>query len=450
MKVLVVDDDRTTRFLLRRALLTEFGCTVTEASDGVEALEALAAARYQLVILDVQMPIMDGLETLRALRDAPDFRLLPVVMLTAERSEAIVQQIVALGVLDYMTKPLVPERIVQRLRRVVRWLQTEQDLSPERSSLDAHGLPENASLLIVDGSSDFRRFFADALGVRRTVRQAETGARGFRDCLDAKPGAVFIGSNLGVLNEALLVKKIRSTPSLRDTYLIAIVDKEEDATRRMAGYDGRVTRTFVPEAFLKQFETLSTSGAGPLRDLLAIHPGLRVTLISAAEQVFGMMLSTEVILRDAPPAAPGPRIGVVVSAEWSGTAIDLHGCCDLATGRHIAGNLVGVEPSMVADEDVDESVSEVLTVIAGRLQNTLAEKQLPMHFGVPAVSRIAGGGEAGGEGEIVLCFQSTARDVEFWLRFSARKAAPAVGPSPAERSTDTHEPATTAEAEPAA
>ncbi len=424
MKVLVVDDDRTTRFLLRRVLVAELGCIVNEASDGVEALDLLAATRYQLVILDVQMPLMDGLETLRALRDAPDFKLLPVVMLTAERNEAIVQQIIGLGVLDYMTKPLVPGRIAERLKRVTRWLQTENMLVPDRVG---NGLDDQASLLIVDGSEDFRRFVADTVGAKRAVRQAETGARGFRECLEARPGAVFIGSGLGVLNESLLVRKIRSTSAIHDTYLVAVLDKEEDPAARSAGYDGHVTRTFIAENFLRQLESLSTAEDGPLRDLLTVHPGLRVTLISAAEQVFGMMLSTEVVLRDASPLVPGERVMAAAAAQWQDRfSVELRGCCDVQTGRQMAASLLGIEPSMVGDEDVDEAVCEVFAMIGARLQNTLADKQVTLSFGVPAVARLTGPVGSAADGEILLCFESPGREVQFWLRLSVDPSVPAV------------------------
>jgi DNA-binding response OmpR family regulator len=430
MKVLVVDDDRTTRFLLRRALITEFGCAVSEAADGIEALEALGKTRFQLVILDVQMPVMDGLETLRALREADDFKSLPVVMLTVERNEQVVQQVVALGVLDYITKPLVPDRIVERLRRIIRWLNTEADLSAERRGGSQRAvLDPGQSVLVVDGSEDFRHFFVDTLGSRRTVLQAESGARGFRACLESNPSAVFIGSGLGVLNDALLVRKIRSTSAVRDSYLVAIVDKDETPSTRVVGYDAQITRTFVPETFLRQFDALWTSESGALRDLLGLHPGLRVTLISAAEQVFGMMLSTEVTLRQAPANRAGDLVLVQARGAWQeGAGVKCHGCCDVATGRRIAASLLALDPGMLHDEDVDAAVSEVFSMITGRLRNTLIGKEIPIQFDIPSVSHVQEPPGLPADG-ILLCFHSASKEVEFTIGIAGEPdvvAAPAI------------------------
>lgn len=376
---------------------------------------------------------MDGLETLRALRDAADFKRLPVVMLTAERNEAIVQQIIGLGVLEYMTKPLVSYRIVERLRRVVRWMHSDPSMTPDRSGPEGREALEKASaFLIVDGREEVRAFFAEMLGPRRTILQAETGARGFRMCLEQGPGAVFVGSQLGVLNDSLLVRKIRSTPALRDTYLVAIVDGQEEAARRIAGYDGKIVRTHVPEAFLKQFELLSRIGSGALHELLAIHPGLQVSLVSAAEQVFGMMLSVEVSARDVEPTLPADRVVVSARGSWTpGSAVSLRGCCDAETGRRVAAHLLGIDPTMVDDEDVDAAVCELFTAMEERFSGALAAKPVPVAFDQPAVSRARGAASVP-EGSIAVCLQSVAGDLQFWLVLEAEERE--TRETPAERS----------------
>lgn len=433
MRVLVVDDDRTTRFLLRRALTSEFGAAVTEACDGLEALDLLAKARYQLVILDVQMPVMDGLETLRALRGTPDFKALPVVMLTAERNEEIVQQILALGVLDYMTKPLVPARIVERLRRVVRWVQAEADIAAGQGSGEGpDALREDRPLLIVDGQEEFRRFFCDMLASQRTVLQADTGARGFRTCLEAHPGVVFVGADLGVLNGELLVRKIRSTPALRDTYLVAVVAREDEESARAWGYDGRIVRTMVPEAFVRQFERLQSRPSGALAELHSLYPGLRDTLAINAEQVFGMMLGTEVTLREVPPLPPVERVVVSARGTWgSNAAVVLRGGCDMERGRRLASHLLGLDPSMLDDKDVSGVASEVFEAIQARFCSALAAKQVPLQFDPPVVSRVANAAGPLPEGTVGVGLQTAARDVEFWLALESDEG-PAAGEAGAE------------------
>ena len=116
MNVLVADDDPTTRLLLKRMLIRDFDCAVTEVQNGMEALAALDERRYSALLLDVHMPVMGGLEALEAIRGSAHSSL-PVVMLTAERGAAVVKRAVALGITDYLVKPLRPKRIGERLAR---------------------------------------------------------------------------------------------------------------------------------------------------------------------------------------------------------------------------------------------------------------------------------------------------------------------------------------------
>jgi CheY-like chemotaxis protein len=181
MNILIVDDDRSNRYLLGRTLSKRFACEITEAGDGRQALDALAHARYDLAVLDVQMPVMDGLETLRALRDSPEFVSLPVVMLTGERDETIIREILELGVLEYLAKPLNMARLNDRMRRLLRSILAHRRGAPAEPGWLGRALCDGASpLLVVDGRTPFRRCFTDTLGARRPVIEAETGVGGLR------------------------------------------------------------------------------------------------------------------------------------------------------------------------------------------------------------------------------------------------------------------------------
>ncbi|WP_250036401.1 response regulator transcription factor [Paractinoplanes maris] len=115
--VLVVDDDPTVSDVVRR-YLEQDGCRVRLAADGLAALAAVAEDRPDLVVLDLMMPGLDGLEVCRRLRHRlPE---LPVVMLTALGDEA--DRVVGLevGADDYVTKPFSPRELVLRVRSVLR------------------------------------------------------------------------------------------------------------------------------------------------------------------------------------------------------------------------------------------------------------------------------------------------------------------------------------------
>ncbi|GAB3862925.1 response regulator transcription factor [Dactylosporangium cerinum] len=116
-RVLVVDDDPTVSDVVRRYLERE-GFTVELAGDGQQALDAYDAERPDLVVLDLMLPGIDGLEVCRRLR-AQD-RALPIIMLTAlgEESDRVLG--LELGADDYITKPFSPRELVLRVQSVLR------------------------------------------------------------------------------------------------------------------------------------------------------------------------------------------------------------------------------------------------------------------------------------------------------------------------------------------
>ncbi|MEV0561115.1 response regulator transcription factor [Dactylosporangium sp. NPDC050588] len=116
-RVLVVDDDPTVSDVVRRYLERE-GFTVALAGDGRQALDSYDAERPDLVVLDLMLPGIDGLEVCRRLR-AQD-RTLPVIMLTAlgEESDRVLG--LELGADDYVTKPFSPRELVLRVQSVLR------------------------------------------------------------------------------------------------------------------------------------------------------------------------------------------------------------------------------------------------------------------------------------------------------------------------------------------
>ncbi|WP_431915887.1 response regulator transcription factor [Micromonospora wenchangensis] len=116
-RVLVVDDDRTVSDVVCR-YLEHAGYQVDHVGDGAAALAAVAAEPPQLVVLDVMLPVLDGLEVCRRLRQRPDG--VPIVMLTARGDEADRILGLQLGADDYLSKPFSPRELVLRVRSVLR------------------------------------------------------------------------------------------------------------------------------------------------------------------------------------------------------------------------------------------------------------------------------------------------------------------------------------------
>ncbi len=104
-RILVVEDDKDVRTIARRALTLTEGLTVDLCASGREALERAPGLLPDLILLDVMMPGMDGPSTLRALRERPETRDIPVVLLTAKVLPDEVDQYRSLGVLGVIKKP---------------------------------------------------------------------------------------------------------------------------------------------------------------------------------------------------------------------------------------------------------------------------------------------------------------------------------------------------------
>lgn len=114
MRALIVDDSRAMRVMLGR-MMTELGFAVSEAANGAEALGALASARPDLVLLDWNMPELNGFETLQAIRANPALADLPVIMVTTETEMPRVAQAVQAGVSEYVMKPFDKDVLLGKL-----------------------------------------------------------------------------------------------------------------------------------------------------------------------------------------------------------------------------------------------------------------------------------------------------------------------------------------------
>jgi two-component system cell cycle response regulator len=115
-KLLTIDDSKTIRLILARAF-KEYDCALIEASNGEEGLKAAAEHKPDLIILDITMPQMDGIQMLTLLREKGDNT--PVVMLTAEGGSTSVQRAGHLGVSDYISKPFQNDALIAKVEKIL-------------------------------------------------------------------------------------------------------------------------------------------------------------------------------------------------------------------------------------------------------------------------------------------------------------------------------------------
>jgi CheY-like chemotaxis protein len=113
-RILIVDDERLNRMLLRRALEDQ-GHAVSEAENGRQALVTLAAEAFDVVLLDIVMPELDGYGTLEAIKADPALRHLPVIIISGVEEIASVVRCIEMGATDYLPKPFQPAILRARL-----------------------------------------------------------------------------------------------------------------------------------------------------------------------------------------------------------------------------------------------------------------------------------------------------------------------------------------------
>ncbi len=117
-RILVVDDSASMRQMVAFAL-TSAGYAVEEAEDGQDALGRAQGQRFNAVVTDVNMPRMDGISLIRALRVLPDYRFIPMLMLTTESTADKKSEGKAAGATGWLVKPFNPEQLVATIQKVL-------------------------------------------------------------------------------------------------------------------------------------------------------------------------------------------------------------------------------------------------------------------------------------------------------------------------------------------
>src|ERR1043165_8512603 len=142
-KVLTVDDSKTVRIIVKKAFKA-FDAEIFEGANGVEGLAIAAKETPDLILLDVTMPVMDGVEMLTKLKSDPALKAIPVIMLTAEGGRDNVLKIAKIGVRDYMVKPFKRVFSVEKWGRIIDPNPLPEGPQKEKSFFDP------ATILIVE------------------------------------------------------------------------------------------------------------------------------------------------------------------------------------------------------------------------------------------------------------------------------------------------------------
>ncbi len=429
MRILLVDDSLTIRSMLRRTLadlLSAETSEVVEAPNGVEALAHIARRRFDLVVLDVNMPVMDGLETLEAIRASPEHAGLRVVMLTSEKNEALVRRLVELGITDFLSKPLSADALSSRLARILARVAEPRLRTPGE-------VAAGHRIMVVEQDPDRRHSLVSALAGRYQVLEADSAASALQVCLAPAPPPldfVLVGMQVGLPPVEMFVPRLRGLPHLAKARVLGCVARGEAASAARSGlFDACVELSHVPEAFLADLERAITGAQTPLTRILLVRPSLAEDVARATEQVFGMMLSCEVEpaggearrSADGAPSHVHASIGLVTEGD---AVLTLVFGADMESARAISGRMIGVPPGEVQESDVLASAAELANIVLGRLRNRLIDAGLPAQMQLPKTwtGQATGGGSQDDQQAIALTFYSRTLDAVFDFSVFARAA----------------------------
>jgi len=238
-RILTVDDSKTVRSIVRKAMKT-FDCEVLEASNGVEGLASAGKETPDVIILDVTMPVMDGVEMLTKLKSDPRLRAIPVVMLTAEGGRDNVIKIAKMGVRDYVVKPFKEDVLLEKLGRIIDLKPLSEGAAKRKSILDP------CDILVVEDQPVIVQQIQDGLGQTqwKVLGMSKLGET-LDLCQRQVPDLILISLSLPDDGAMKLFRLLRANLKTKNTPLFALVVKTDSAAQQLAqqiGFSAIITK----------------------------------------------------------------------------------------------------------------------------------------------------------------------------------------------------------------
>lgn len=246
--VLTIDDDPVVRKLVKKAV-EGMGYDSVEVPSGIEGLSYLEKAIPQLILLDAMMPVVDGFEVLKKIKEHREWRSIPVMMFTAVSHEEKVREAIALGAVDYLLKPFRLQAVREKIDQVLgdgRAANTNGD--GKSGSEEVSNLPSIVMVISSDRITQnrFHRFLVEN-GIRSI--KADSSLKGLRLLESSIPDMIILDNNLKVFDASELEKKIASSANWRHVPVLRLDDKDHTGTNV-------IPSTITEQNFLEKLEEL--------------------------------------------------------------------------------------------------------------------------------------------------------------------------------------------------
>ena len=380
IEILIVDDEPSIRLLLKRWIERSLAANVREASDGLQALEQVSQGGVEMIISDINMPVVDGIEMLSLLQADSSHRGMEVLIASQVSNEEKVRQAVELGVSDYLLKPLQYDWVIQRLKAAADRIYTRR-----RSASEAQD-GSRTRILVADVDPNYCAFAESTLAADFSVQTARSAAETLVKTLRFRPDALLYSPDIPGLGPALLLQRLASLPGGQKPTVYELV--AAGGQRRCSEAAGVVPRSFVPETLLSELLQLLRGDGAAERGVLAWASSLKAEMRTAMYQALGMLTGIEPeAVTPAPEAGPGGAYGwIEIDADDGDFTMRL----DVESGRELPGALAAAmldeEPATDdGSEPAPDALQEILNVVAGRLKNSCLERRIEVSIGLPEV-----------------------------------------------------------------
>jgi len=422
MKALVVDPDRSARATVKR-LLSHVNVDVLEADNGLLALSALEQSDPDFVVIEIDMPILNGPDCLAAIRQSPLRPDIPVICITASGTRENVHRMVALGVADFLLKPINPVDVLPRIKnlllRVAQWRQRQSTRSIN-------------CLLVVDNDPNFIAFMRPLLDSSYELIEATSStaaAISYRDAAP-KPSVVCLAEGLPLMNEDLLLDVMRKMAIESGTnppqfYLLA--KSAEVPEEKAARYAGLVRKSFVPQVFVEEFRRVVMREQSPFERLgRIVREGLHAELVTATQQTIGVMTGSELgeVLAAEGASCPREVMAEVAQADAaSGVSLVITITSGRAEVERIGAQVLRREITFA--DGAGEVLGELANTIAGRMRACLAARGFEHKMGLPVVREVPADDPEPAPADHEALFRCSGGET-FRVALAVRQCAPAL------------------------
>jgi signal transduction histidine kinase/CheY-like chemotaxis protein len=260
-KTILIADDVSINRMLLKAFFRDMNIHIIEAEDGLQALTAAQQALPDVILMDISMPVMDGYEAAKQIKEHITSKHIPVIAVTAHALPEDQQRILSAGFDGYLAKPVCRSVLFQELSRFIPYteeniecevlsVKCEMGSESENESADYRNIVfENVTILIADDDEDNRSLFKAYFQDMKTtcILEAGDGLQALTVAQQALPDVILMDISMPVMDGYEAIKQIKENLKTKDIPVIAVTGfagSQEQKRITDAGFDGYLSKPF--------------------------------------------------------------------------------------------------------------------------------------------------------------------------------------------------------------